>query len=382
MLPTVCSHPAAAELEAYIRRKYVGKEFAAGVWPPAPHQLADGPELLAILGDFLPPERARQLLASQQAAEAEEQRRAEEGRRAAAAAAAAAINLMDFDAEPVAAPAGGQLGATLAPAQAQAADPMRSLEEAFTLGSPQGAAQTQGKPPRAMPAAAGGQLVRHSQPCLPQQATTCGPVPTTPSARPPPSVCAGDSLAPSQPATNLGSWDIGAALAARQQPASEAAEAAAAAAAAQAAATQPPKPAPYCPPWAPQPSAAAPGSYAHMQLVPAGAAYDPAFHAGTVNGYTQHIAQPQASANPFAPNAGTYYAQLQPRQPQQQQQKAKPPPRPAPRAPASPAEAKAAELISRDLLAFNLHAETVSAINPPARFALHGHQQQAPAVER
>jgi hypothetical protein len=297
-----------ADLEAFARRKYVSKEFAAGVWPPP--QLADGPEVLAILAECLPSDRARQLLSggAREAAEAA----AKEGEGAArgqAAAAASAINLIDLDFEPAA-----EAGATLPPAN--------GLAGVF----------------EAAPAAPAG---------------------------------SGDGVAPpSAPAADLGSWDMGASLAARQQAEAEAAAAAAAAAA-------PPRPAPYCPPWAPQPAAAAPGSYAHMQLVPAGAAYAPGFHAEPATaGYTG--AAPPAG-NPFAPTAAGYYASQQPRP----APRAAAPPRPAavrpsPKPPASPAEAKAQDLISRDLFAFNLHAETVSALGPP-RLAPH-HLQAAPAM--
>lgn len=143
-----------ADLEAFLRRKYVAKEFASGTWPPPPEAQANCPEVQAILADCLPAERARELAAARQAAaeqqrqqeEAEERRRAEEEAaraKAAAAAAAAAINLMDFDDE-----ASGSAdvagGASVDDSLALAiVDPMKSLEEVFAAPAPQ--AQQQGK---------------------------------------------------------------------------------------------------------------------------------------------------------------------------------------------------------------------------------------------
>lgn len=126
--------PPAADLEAFLRRKYLSKEFARGTWPPAPDAQADTPEVLAILADCLPAERARELLAGRQAAGtvagAEAERAAAGEREAAAApapAAAPAISLLDFD-EP--APAGDSLALAVV-------DPMTSLEEVFAAPTPQ-----------------------------------------------------------------------------------------------------------------------------------------------------------------------------------------------------------------------------------------------------
>ncbi|KAI3426323.1 hypothetical protein D9Q98_008696 [Chlorella vulgaris] len=349
------------ELEAFVRRKYAGKEYAAGTWPPL--QLADGPEVSAILADCLPAHHASQLPGNgpqSAAGEAEEAAAAAallaEQRRAAAvasAAAAASVNLMDFDmawpepaaaaAAPAVVPVDGQGSTRL---DIGAADPMRSLEGVF------GAA-----------AAAGDASWSSTQ--QPHQAGRTKQ--------------ALNGLLPSAPADSMGSWDMGAALAARQHEA-------AAAAAAQAAAALPAKPPPYCPPWAPQPHAAAGDPHANMQIVPAGLASG--FHSYGGGGSAASYAgvQPsQQGGNPFSATASSYYASHQPRsiasptqqKPQAQQAQQA---RPSPRLPASPAEEKAEELISRDLFAFNLHAETVSALGPSRLTAQHQQAAAAPPV--
>jgi hypothetical protein len=190
-----------------------------------------------------------------------------------------------------------------------------------------------------------------------------------------------NGLPPSAPADSIGSWDMGAALAARQHEA-------AAAAAAQAAAALPARPPPYCPPWAPQPHAAAGDPHANMQIVPAGLAYGSGFHSYGGGGSAASYAgvQPsQQGGNPFSATASSYYASHQPRSiasPTQQKQQAQQAQqaRPSPRLPASPAEEKAEELISRDLFAFNLHAETVSALGPSRLTAQHQQAAAAPPV--
>ncbi len=131
----LCPSP---DLEAFLRRKYVSKDFAAGTWPPPPEALADGPEVQAVLAECLPADRAAELRAAAKAAtaaaaaaaaaEAEEQVRQEAAKRAAAAA----VNLMDFDAEPAEPAVVGNAELALA-----VVDPMRSLEEVFAAPAAQ-----------------------------------------------------------------------------------------------------------------------------------------------------------------------------------------------------------------------------------------------------
>ncbi|PSC70463.1 putative ADP-ribosylation factor GTPase-activating AGD15 isoform X1 [Micractinium conductrix] len=349
------------DIEAFCRRKYVSREWAAGTWPPPAEAHADGAEVLSILADCLPADRARELLAAQEsaaaaaraaadAAAAEERARAA----AAAAAAAAAVNLMDFDDEPAVPAAGGGTGGTVDsnPFALALVDPLKSLEEAFSV------------------------------PAVPAEQSA-------------------GSLAPSQPASNLDSWDMGAALRQRQAD-SEAAEAAAAAAAAaqqqqQAAASARPQPAPYCPPWAPHPSAAGPAS---MALVPAGAAFShawsstPSLPTADASGlaYQPHYAssgsftsqqsfgygQQQQQQQAYGQQAAYYGAPAYvPAAPQRAQQpKRSTPPHPSPRPPATPAEAKAMELMATQLGAFNLHADTVSAKPSPRLAGAYAQQLQ------
>ncbi|KAL4448394.1 hypothetical protein ABPG75_005613 [Micractinium tetrahymenae] len=332
------------ELEAFLRRKYVAKEFARGTWPPAPEAQAAGPKVLAILADCLPADRARELLAGREAAEAaataEAERAAAAEREAAAAAAsvaaaaAQAINLLDFDEPAGASEAGAPAGDSLALA---VVDPMTSLQEVFAA------------------------------PLLQANGTT---------------------PAPAQPASSLGSWDMGAALLRQQQEQQQQQEAAAAAAAA----AQPParpQPAPYCPPWAPQPSQPA----ASMALVPASAAFSHVFHsmptfpsstpssfsAGPApqHGHYASTGSFSYSSQLFGQQAQSYYASSS------SNTSTPSPPKPAPRRPAprpasSPAEEKANSLMVNQLGAFNLHAETVSALKPSPRPLAA--QQHAPGV--
>ena len=196
-------------------------------------------------------------------------------------------------------------------------------------------------------------------------------------------------MVPWQPASSLGSWDMGAAIAQQQAEADRQRAEAEAAAAAAAAAALPPKPTPYCPPWAPQPAAQpsytlSPGS---MQVVPAGDAFAHAFRSTP--------AMPSAHSSTSSLSSSGYAAYAQPAYPQQQpwgaQQAYQPQhsglgaygssasspslhmygsvtasvnssssrlraaDRPlAPRLPATPAEAKALEAMAHQLGAFNL----------------------------
>jgi hypothetical protein len=354
------------DLEAFLRRKYVAKDFAAGTWPPPPEALADGPEVRAVLAECLPADRAAELRAATEAAanataaaaaaEAEEQARQEAAKRAAAAA----VNLMDFDAEPAEPAVVGNDALALA-----VVDPMRSLEEVF-----------------AAPAA---------------------------------DESHGGAMVPWQPASSLGSWDMGAAIAQQQAEAERQRAEAEAAATAAATAAQPPRPAPYCPPWAPQPGAQptyslSPGS---MQVVPAGDAFAHAFRSTP--------AMPSAHSSTSSLSSWGPAGAAQPAYPQQQwgaQQayqaqhsglaaygsSASSPslqlhgsltssvtssssrPRAAdrplvPRPPATHAEAKALEAMANQLGAFNLHAEVVSALKPSPRLASPP-QQVVPLVAR
>ncbi len=195
--------------------------------------------------------------------------------------------------------------------------------------------------------------------------------------------CVGGAPAPAQPAASLGSWDMGAAL--RQQQEQQQQQAAAAAAMQQPARLQPQ---PYCPPWAPQPSQAS----ASMALVPASAAFShgfnsmPAFPTSAASSFSagappQHAPYPSTgsfsySSQLFSQQAQSYYASSSnastpsPTRPAPH----RPPPRPA----ASPAEEKANSLLVNQLGAFNLHAETVSALKPSPRLAPA--QQHSPGV--
>lgn len=208
-------------------------------------------------------------------------------------------------------------------------------------------------------------------PCAERPWTVCRPL-------------AGGAPAPAQPAASLGSWDMGAALL-RQQQDQQQQQAAAAAAAAQPARPQPP---PYCPPWAPQPS-----QPASMALVPASAAFAhgfssmPAFPSSASSSFSagpgpQHA--PYASTGSFTYSSQLFTQQAQSYYASSSSAASTPsPPRPAPRrAPprpaASPAEEKANSLLVNQLGAFNLHAETVSALKPSPRPAAG--QQQPPGV--
>lgn len=204
---------------------------------------------------------------------------------------------------------------------------------------------------------------------------------------PPPTLCAGSLPAPSLPAPNLGSWDMGAALRARQESEHQAADAAAAAAAAQQAAARPP---PYCPPWAPQPAASTSSA-----LVPAPHLFGHSYHSAPV---LASAGGAGSSSNPFAgsSSAGFAYSSHSFSQqalssgyygtPAQQQQPAAPSPSMAPRRvtpprpPTSPAEAKAQELMLNQLGAFNLHADTVSALKPSPRVTMQHQPAGLPLV--
>ncbi len=119
-------------------------------------------------------------------------------------------------------------------------------------------------------------------------------------------------MVPWQLASSLGSWDMGAAIAQQQAEAARQQAEAEAAAAAAVAAAQPPRPASYCPPWAPQPAAQpsyalSPGS---MQVVPAGDAFAHAFRSTP--------AMPSAHSSASSLSSFGYAAHIQPAYPQQQ----------------------------------------------------------------
>ena len=193
------------------------------------------------------------------------------------------------------------------------------------------------------------------------------------------------ALVPSQPAASLGSWDMGAAIARQQAEAARQQAEAEAAAAAAAAASQPPQPAPYCPPWAPQPAAQPTYSLSagSMQLVPADGAFAHAFRStpalpsaysstSSLNGYGYSAAQPAApqqqaghwAYQPQHSGLGAHgYSASSPSLPRMDSQasvnssssRARGGERPlAARPPASLAEAKALELMANQLGAFNL----------------------------
>jgi hypothetical protein len=121
-----------------------------------------------------------------------------------------------------------------------------------------------------------------------------------------------------------------------------------------------------------------------MQLMPAGAAFEQAGFASLASGQTYSN---NGSQGYFSQASSVSHSQQgllrsdsaqsvsSSSAPQHLQPRASP--RPA-RPPATPAEAQAAELVASQLGAFNLHAETVSALKPSPRLAMQQSQQPMP----
>jgi hypothetical protein len=125
-----------------------------------------------------------------------------------------------------------------------------------------------------------------------------------------------------------------------------------------------------------------------MQLMPAGAAFEQAGFSSLASAQTYSNSGSQGYFSQASSISHSQQGLLRQDSaqsvssssaPQHLQPRASPRPvRPPPRAPATPAEAKAAELVASQLGAFNLHAETVSALKPSPRLAMQQAQQPMP----